>query len=558
MALDTKQSETLADMQNRTRGLQEDLARAGTSLETFADTATTIAPLAKELEDVGAAARDVEEAAQSAGRGMETLGGRSARTGESMRRAFGREAMGALHAEVSGGMSVIGMLYEESLHALAMVFDQRYSLVYKGTMRELALEMKAQKEREKFNKNMIGFAKTAFGQLAGLKEELVEAMSSGDWSGLFLSFIDVLADMAIQMGTYFILAATGFALLGDLSKAAAGAIGAALVALGLAWKAGRAIAQAASGGGGEAAPAGATAAAGYGSAPPVQGQDSGEGRTVIININAEGSLDTADVIARRLDEVMRREGLWGTPMADSRHVYWWSVPRIEEGAGRNVDWRVYNGTQYFELTDIGEEGTTSWSSIYHLCGDVQQKLRSFDGCQQATVYVDLNAGRVVVNTQGVSLLQPAPATDAQRAFNALLGGDAGTIPLAPVFVFPSVHAGGVYIADAVAVDGGDTPVLTAETATSLAGAARMYRWGTGYRRKLTYQWLSREQMEGLRQMFADSPQAVILLDDPVMDWWDIAGMPLPNYIIEKPAEFPGKQPVPGLPRYHVSWTLGRR
>ena len=306
MALDTKHTDTLSGMQDQSRGLEEALARAGTSLQTFANTATAVAPLAKELGEIRTAAREVQEATQGAGRSMETLGGQSEQAVGQMREYMGQQAMGALRSEVTSGMSVVGMLYEESLGALAMLFDQRYSIISKGTQRELALEAKAQKDREKFNKNMIGFAKTAFGQLAGLKEELVEAMSSGDWTGLFISFIDVLADMAIQMGTYFILAAAGFALLGDLSKAAAGAIGAALVALGLAWKAGRAIAQAASGGGGDAASSGTTTSAGYGSTPPVQGQEAGGERTVIININAEGSLDTADIIARRLDEVMRR------------------------------------------------------------------------------------------------------------------------------------------------------------------------------------------------------------------------------------------------------------
>lgn len=245
-------------------------------------------------------------------------------------------------------------------------------------------------------------------------------------------------------------------------------------------------------------------------------------------------------------------------MADSRHIYWWSIPRIEEGPARNVDWRLDTGSQYIELSDIGDAGTTSWSSIYHLCSDVQQKLREHTGYGIATVSVDMDTGQVVMNTQGPALLRPAPDTDAQWALNALLGGDTETMPLAPVFAFASLHAGGVYIVDALAQDSGDTPVLTAETAMSLAGASRMYRWGTGYRRKLSYQWLNRLQMEGLRQVFADSPMGVILLDDPAMQWWDIDTVPLSNYIIEKPAEFPGKQPVAGLPRYHVSWTLGRR
>jgi len=156
---------------------------------------------------------------------------------------------------------------------------------------------------------MISFAKKGFTALAGLKEELVEAMSSGDWSGLFLSFIDVLADMAIQMGTYFILASLGFALLGDVSKAAAGAIGGAMVALGVAWKAGRAIAGAASdaGAAGSATASGGSGTpSGYGSSPPLRNDEKDQEHTFIINIKADGALDTADTIARRLEDVMRR------------------------------------------------------------------------------------------------------------------------------------------------------------------------------------------------------------------------------------------------------------
>jgi|GEM_PF-3161352 len=245
-------------------------------------------------------------------------------------------------------------------------------------------------------------------------------------------------------------------------------------------------------------------------------------------------------------------------MADSRHIYWWSIPRIEEGPDKNTDLRFDTASGLIELNDIGETGSTSWSSIHQLCSDIQAALRLQSGFEAATVFVDLDLGQVVFNTGTAQLLAPAPYTDAQWACHVLLGGSSTVPSPAPVFAMPETHANGVYIFDAVAQDSGDSPQLTAETATSLAGAARMYRWATGYQRKLGYQWLTENRMQGLRQLFADAPHAVILLDDPNIDWGDIPGSLMPNYIIEKPAAFPARQPVVGLPRYHVSWTLGRR
>jgi len=132
MALNSQHIETLTDAGQQARDLQEELRKAGEALRDLGETGNLAASLQEGLRGIGEAAGQIPTATEDACQGMEQLERSTHKAGSRLRLHFGNEAIGALKNEVTGGMGTIAMLYEESMNALSMLFDKRYSLIYKA------------------------------------------------------------------------------------------------------------------------------------------------------------------------------------------------------------------------------------------------------------------------------------------------------------------------------------------------------------------------------------------------------------------------------------------
>lgn len=138
-------------------------------------------------------------------------------------------------------------------------------------------------------------------QVANLWTQFWESMVTQDWDSMLVGFLNSLATMSAQLGSFLVLAGTGLTFIpGFQASSEAVVAGAGLLALagvlrGLASIAG-------SHGGGTAFGAPNTSTGGWAGVPPSEHE--GGGKTIIINIDSGMGLDTAETIARKVKEAM--------------------------------------------------------------------------------------------------------------------------------------------------------------------------------------------------------------------------------------------------------------
>ena len=247
-------------------------------------------------------------------------------------------------------------------------------------------------------------------------------------------------------------------------------------------------------------------------------------------------------------------------MHTNRHVYWWPIPRQVSGDDRNDQWRFTpDGTTFHQIDIAADTGDEScWTSIHGLCASLQDALRTVAGYGAAVVTVDMDGGRVRIDTDGTGqgpALAPAPDSEVQAAFDLLLGGSGLPVTTyGPVYTFPTAHPHGAHLCQRVATDLGDLPSLVTERSTSMAGQSRVHRFGVSYSRDIAYQWLTQDEAQRLKRLFTASPALLYLQDDPAA----LFGPPGQSYVIAGPETFPLSRPVAGLARFHLNWTLARR
>jgi hypothetical protein len=158
-------------------------------------------------------------------------------------------------------------------------------------------------------------------------------------------------------------------------------------------------------------------------------------------------------------------------------------------------------------------------------------------------------------TVGGQNIKPYPSSDPQVNCDILLGGT-GVAPVAAAaisYTYTLTHQNGLYISNVIDKDDGDNPEVVGQTASTLAGAWRGRTWASNRQREVSYQLMTVAQFEAARDLFADSRNNLILIDESTATFAEYAE----NYIIISPEKMPENRYSPGFARYAFAWTLGK-